>query len=457
MSKTKKALAIIFTAAIIALQLFTGCSSSQQEERGSGKTYAVWFSYLEYEELCSGMSKKEFTEFAKECAANLSKAGFNTIYIQAVAFTDALYDSSVYPPSSHIPGGIQSAKATESKSKDSGIHTGVGFGIGFGKGGWTRTGVEVSIGMEGRAGNYPEEEESSWAKASYDPLKILVTQMKKKNIRTEAWINPMRSVKEEELESLPDDFIVKKWAKQKKGRAFLHQGRWYLNPYYPEVLRLITKCASELVQNYEIDGIHIDDYFYPASLPEEIDAEEFEKERQKHPKLTLKQFRTVNVDAMVRQIYTAVKKANPELTFGISPSGNIQTCRNSLFADPAHWTKQGTVDYLAPQIYWGFLHPAKPFAATLNEWKQITAGTNVKLIAGLAAYKTGSAQSTNNPEADAEWQNSSRILADQTLAAIKADYEGIACFRYASLFSPSPVNLSHAEKELAALEDVMNK
>ena len=86
---------------------------------------------------------------------------------------------------------------------------------------------------------------------------------------------------------MPDDFIVKIWAKQKKGRAFLHQGRWYLNPYYPEVLRLITKCVGELVQNYDIDGIHIDDYFYPSSLPEEIDAEEFEKERQKHPKLTL--------------------------------------------------------------------------------------------------------------------------------------------------------------------------
>ncbi len=462
MNKAKRNLSFIFVAllatAFFVLQFFTGCSSSEHEAGESGKTYAVWFSYLEYEELCSGMSKKEFTEFAKECAANLSKAGFNTIYIQAVAFTDALYSSSVYPPSKHLPGGIAtSAKGSSPRERDSGIHTGVGIGIGFGKGGWTRTGVEVSIGMEGRAGNYPEEEESSWAKASYDPLKILVTQMKKKNIRTEAWINPMRSVKEEELESLPDDFIVKKWAKQKKGRAFLHQGRWYLNPYYPEVLRLITKCVSELVQNYDIDGIHIDDYFYPSSLPEEIDAEEFEKERQKHPKLTLKQFRTVNVDAMVRQIYAAVKKANPELTFGISPSGNIQTCRNAMFADPAHWTKQGSVDYLAPQIYWGFLHPAKPFVQTLNEWKQITAGTNVKLIAGLAAYKTGSAQSTNNAEADEEWQNSSRILADQTLAAIKADYEGIACFRYASLFSPSPVNSSHAEKELAALEAIMKR
>lgn len=461
MNKAKRNLSFIFVTllatAFLVLQFFTGCSSSEHEAGESRKTYAVWFSYLEYEELCSGMSKKEFTEFAKECAQNLSKSGFNTIYIQAVAFTDALYNSSVYPVSSHIPGGIESAKVTEKKSNDSGIHTGVGIGIGFGKGGWTRTGVEVSIGMEGRAGNYPEEEESSWAKASYDPLKILVSQMKKKNIRTEAWINPMRSVKEEELESLPDDFIVKKWAKEKKGRAFLHQGRWYLNPYYPEVIRLITKCVSELTQNYDIDGIHMDDYFYPASLPEEIDANEFEKEKQKHPKLTLKNFRTVNVDAMVKQIYAAVKKANPELTFGISPSGNIQTCRNAMFADPAHWAKQGTVDYLAPQIYWGFLHTAKPFVPTLNEWKQITAGTNVKLIAGLAAYKTGSAQSTNNAEADAEWQNSSRILADQTLAAIKADYEGIASFRYASLFSPSPVNSSHAEKELAALEAVMNR
>ena len=185
MNKAKRNLSFIFVAliatAFIVLQFFTGCSSSQQEERGGGKTYAVWFSYLEYEELCSGMSKKEFTEFAKECAANLSKAGFNTIYIQAVAFTDALYNSSVYPVSSHIPGGIESAKVTEKKSNDSGIHTGVGIGIGFGKGGWTRTGVEVSIGMEGRAGNYPEEEEeeSKWPKPSYDPLKILVTQMKK--------------------------------------------------------------------------------------------------------------------------------------------------------------------------------------------------------------------------------------------------------------------------------------
>ncbi|MBP5747683.1 MAG: hypothetical protein J6W63_04880, partial [Treponema sp.] len=77
--------------------------------------------------------------------------------------------------------------------------------------------------------------------------------------------------------------------------------------------------------------------------------------------------------------------------------------------------------------------------------------------AGLAAYKVGSVQSAGNADADSEWQNSSRILADQTLAAIKADYEGIACFRYASLFAPSPVNSSHAEKELAALEAIMKR
>jgi len=456
MNKTTKFFAVFLSAAILTLQFFTSCSSSKKEEIGDGKTYAVWFSYLEYGELCSGMSKKEFTEFAKDCASKLKESGFNTIYIQAVAFTDALYDSSVYPVSSHTPGGLANQNSSSGREKKSdGIHTGVGFGIGFGKGGWSRTGVEVTIGMEGQAGNYPEEEESNWPKAKYDPLKIMVTQMKKKNIRTEAWINPMRSVKEEQLESLPDDFIVKKWAKEKKGRVFLHNGRYYLNPYYPEVLRLISNGISELIQNYEIDGIHMDDYFYPASVPDSIDAAEFEKARQKHPNLTLKQFRTVNVDAMVKQIHNRVKKENLNILFGISPTGNIQTCRNSLFADPAHWAKQGTVDYLVPQIYWGFLHPSKPFAPTLNEWKQITAGTNVNLIAGLAAYKTGSAQNTNNPQADSEWQNNAHMLADQTITANKADYDGIACFRYANLFSPSPIDSSHSEKELQALERVI--
>ena len=237
----------------------------------------------------------------------------------------------------------------------------------------------------------------------------------------------------------------------------MYNGRWYLNPYYPEVIRLITRCVGELIQNYDVDGIHIDDYFYPQSAPDEIDAKEFEKERQKHPKLTLKQFRTVNVDAMVKQIHAAVKKEKAALVFGVSPSGNLQSSRNLRFADPAHWIKQGSVDYLVPQIYWGFLHPVKPFEATLAEWKSLTIGTDVKLFAGLAAYKAGCAENTGNVAADAEWQENDHLLSEQVGAANKACYEGIACFRYKSLFFPSPMESSHVQNELSALKEALTK
>lgn len=433
----------VFLALVFSLS-FTSCKSSQKSSAKEGqgtlykdKTFAAWFSYIDYSELCGGMNKKEFTAFAKDCASSLKKAGFNTIYIHAVSFTDAFYNSSIYPASSYAPGKITSAKKTSSKD-EGGITTGVGFGIGIGSGGWRRTGVNVSIGMSGRAGNYPQEDESSnLPSLEYDPLQIMCSWMKKNGISCHAWINPLRSVKDSELSLLPDNFIVKRWAKAKNGRAVLYKERWYLNPYYPEVRNLVCSVAQELLENYEIDGIHLDDYFYPEDAPDEFDEGEFAAASKSHPGLTLQQFRVVNTDVLVRQLYKTVKKKGSSYAFGISPAGNINYCRNRVFSDPAHWAKQGTVDYIIPQVYWGFLHPSLPYEKALADFTEAVKGSDVELLAGLAAYKTGTLQNLSNyPEADAEWLENTDILARQTKYALERGLKGIAAFRYASLFAP---------------------
>ena len=115
----------------------------------------------------------------------------------------------------------------------------------------------------------------------------------------------MRSYLEEELIYVDDDFIVKKWINDEKPYIKNVKGRYYLNPAYEEVNNLILSVIDELITNYDIDGIHMDDYFYPDGVTEDFDYEVY-SERCLN-KCSLKEFRTSNVNNLVALINKSKK------------------------------------------------------------------------------------------------------------------------------------------------------
>ncbi len=357
----------------------------------------MWFSYLEYRDLCAGMDEETFTAFTQEAVKNMQSIGVNTLYLHATAFTDAMYDSAIYPRSVYTPD------------------------------------------------------------TSYDPYAIFSATAKEHGMRVEAWINPMRSVLVEEAESLPEDFIVRQWIESNDERVRQNEGRYYLNPAYPEVRSLIISVVQELLEKYNPDGIHMDDYFYPYTTEKNFDAYIFSRAQELNSELTLEEFRTAHVDGLVKEIHDAVKAFNPETEYGISPAGNIDNCITLLFANPYHWVEQGTVDYLIPQIYWGYKHPVKPFEPTLQEWQGVVGDSDVRLLVGLAAYVIGESRNlSDDPEVNDEWVLNDDMMARQMDTVFSAGEDGVVFFSYSSLFAPSEETAGIVENEIVHIKNYLN-
>ncbi len=361
------------------------------------KTIGMWFSYLEYRALCSGMSEEEFRAFVDTAVENMNDLGVNTLYLHAVAFTDSFYDSAVYP----------------------------------------RTAVLGEI--------------------SYDPFAIFSKKAKEAGMQVHAWINPMRSVTVEEAGSLSQDFVIRRWIESNDERVRQNGDRYYLNPAYPEVRELIVSVAEELMEKYDIDGIHLDDYFYPYNTQNNFDAYIYSLAKQENENLSLQDFRIQNTDRMIKELHDAVKQKDETLIFSVSPAGNLDNCINLLFADPRHWVEQGTVDCLIPQIYWGFLHPIKPFEPTLQEWKAITEGSDVDLMPGLAAYVIGASQNLSEDESvNNEWVDNDDMMARQMEVSFKKGCPGVVFFSYSSFFAPDPDTTEIVENEIIHIKNVIS-
>ena len=395
----------ILCAVSAACVLFSaGCAKNEPEAAAVPSetpaeheaTIGMWFSYLEYQSLCAGMDEEAFTEFVKEAAANMKSVGVNTLYLHTVAFTDAFYDSEIYPKSAVLDG------------------------------------------------------------VEYDPFKIFMDAAKAEDISVHAWVNPMRSVLVSEAGSLPSDSIIRTWIESNDERVRQNGDRYYLNPAYPEVRSLITSVVSELLELYHPDGIHLDDYFYPYGTEKNFDAYIYSRMQEENENLTLEDFRRNNVDLMVKEIHDTVKAFDQNVEFGISPAGNIDNCINLLYADPHHWVEQGTVDYLIPQIYWGYLHPIKPFEPTFQEWKAITDGSDVRLLVGLAAYVIGLRMNLSEDDTiNNEWVDNDDMMARQMETVFSEGGDGTVFFSYSSLFAPDPDTTEIVENEIIHIKNFL--
>lgn len=330
----KKVILIIFSLIFI----FCGCSVSEQPGSGNNSDMdyvkSVWIAYFELEQMTtSSETAQDFEKTIKSAFKLIKNIGLNTVTVQIRPCADAFYRSDYFPVS------------------------------------------EYCFGVQG-------------AELKYDPLQLMVETAHDLGLRIEAWINPYRVSQSNDINTLCDSNQAKLWYSNEETKNFVYiSDKIYFNPARSEVTQLIVNGVKEIVSNYSVDGIHFDDYFYPTTL-EDIDAAEYEEYVNAGGEMTLADWRRENVSTMVKSVYSAIKEINPEVQFGISPQSKVSTDYGTLYADVERWaSEEGFVDYICPQIYFGFYNEVQPFTRTAKEWNE--RATAAKLYVGLPLYKAG--------------------------------------------------------------------
>lgn len=351
---------------------------------GSGEMRGVWVSYLDW----NGWAKDE-AGYKKAMDQTLDlcvQKGLNAVFLQVRPDGDTMYPSQYFP--------------------------------------WSKF-------ASGKQGKNP----------GYDPLAYAVQAAHQRGLQLHAWINPYRITgylnRYSDLCALNPAIAWAKDGDSSNDRWVLCQnGEYYYNPAIPQVRQLIIDGVKEIVTNYEVDGIHFDDYFYPNLDDSKAETWfDYPEYQAGGTSLSVAAWRRNNVNELVRGVYSAVKSIRPQALFGISPEGYLQNLRKDTrqFTDVDAWmTQSGYVDYLMPQIYWGF--EAKQngqaagyaFANCLNEWVTLKKKGNVKLYVGLALYKTGTDAVDGNEVP--EWQRYHDIMKREVQAGRATGQVSGYCF-----------------------------
>lgn len=380
--------------------------SGKESTALKGEMHGVWISYLEY----MSMPKDEagFKASVDKMFDRCKEVGMNAVIVQVRSHSDAMYQSAYYP--------------------------------------W-------SIFATGTQGKNP----------MYDPMAYMIDAAHKRNMEFHAWINPYRVTGYGcYWDQTTADNLVYKW--QNDGDpsndrwALLHKKEYYMNPAIPEVRQLIVNGVKEIVANYDVDGIHFDDYFYPVvndgSEDSWFDLPEY---RASGTSLEAYQWRRENVNMLVKDVYASIKELDRNCVFGISPAGNLSNLRSrsKYFTDIDRWFKEeGYVDYIMPQLYWGFEARTggqiAPYAYenNLKQWVKLANTGDTKLLIGLDMANAG----TKVPDGNltSEWLRYSDIIARQVVAARNTgNVKGFAYFRYSFFNAPQ------AQGEVKNLEKVI--
>lgn len=357
---------------------------SDEEMRG------VWVSYMELSmENESSKTQKAFEDKFTEIAQKCRNSGFNTLIVQVRPFCDALYKSG-YFPWSHILTGTQ--------------------------------------------GENPQ----------YDALQIMCDICKENNLKIHAWINPYRVSSNETPKKLSDN---NPYIKNTEIGIKTDNGI-FLDPSNETAQQLISDGVKEIAENYDVDGIQFDDYFYPTE-DESFDKKQYEAYIEKYGKensMSLDNWRMQNVNTLICKVYRTIKSVDSSVEFGISPQGNIGN-NDGLYADVKSWcTCKGFADYICPQIYFSLENPALTFEDCLDSWTSLDFDENVKLYVGLGGYKAGKG------EYDEEtWLLSDSILADEyDILRNNKSVRGFMLYSYSCLEDDT------AKKEINNLINALN-
>lgn len=266
----------------------------------------------------------------------------------------------------------------------------------------------------------------------YDPLKFAVEEAHKRGILLHAWFNPYRAMHPAMKGKLsPDHIAVRRPELVKKYGKYL-----WLDPGSEEGQKYSLEVIKDVVRRYDIDGVHFDDYFYPypendtsgkdIPFPDEDTYREYlqrgakmsEQSKVRRIPLNIDDWRRANVDNFIEKVGIEIKKIKPQIIYGISPFGIWQPVPEkgivglnsyaALYADSRKWLQDGTIDYLAPQLYWTFNKEGQKFPVLLDWWN----AQNTKkrhLWIGLSTSRIGATADNTTQEIVREIEETRKV------------------------------------------------
>ena len=281
----------------------------------------------------------------------LEEAGINAIIFQVRAEADALYKSSYEP--------------------------------------WSR----FLTGIQGLAPS-----------PSWDPLQFMIDECHKRGMELHAWINPYRACTKGTLRLSPIHPY------NKHPELFVkYAGQLYFDPGFPENRKYICKIVRDIVSRYDVDAIHMDDYFYPYPNPGEKFPDDVSFAAYGRGFTNRNDWRRDNVNVLIKELHETIRETKPWVKFGISPFGIYRNKRTSpdgsntrglqnyddLYADVLLWVNKGWIDYNIPQIYWEIGHPAADYETLIKWWADKSSAR--PLFIGQDVYRTVKKADLKNP------------------------------------------------------------
>ena len=348
-----------------AKPFFETADEPEEEMRG------LWVTYMELSmEYETDKSEKAFRDKFERFAAVAKNAGFNALMVQVRPFCDAMYTSDLFP-ASHV--------------------------------------------LSGKQGDDP----------GYDALAIMCETGKRLGLAIHAWLNPYRVT----AGNVPEALSESNPFRQHPEWCIETESGVILDPSNENARQLIENGVREIVERYDVAGIQFDDYFYPPDIGDS-DNEAYEAYLQTDTptKMDRADWRELNVNILLSEIYMLVHSSGKNIVFGISPQGNLGN-NESLSADVVSWCGvHGFADYLCPQLYFSPDNPALGFEEALDEWCALERAKDVRLYVGLAGYKA---------QTDADegtWLDREDILAEEfNILKKNQDVDGMMLYSYSSL------------------------
>ncbi len=364
--------------------------TSQVPEQMQEELKGVWISYLEWNTLPK--TEPEFKQAADAMLDHCVDWGMNAVFLHAHSHTDAAYPSDFFPWSKFV-SGVQ--------------------------------------------GQNP----------GFDPFGYFVKAAHDRGLKLHAWFNPYRITGYlMSWDDVSQQSPAKQWLLDETPEndrwVLKHEGQYYLNPSVLQVRELVAASVREVLEKYDVDGIHFDDYFYP-SVDDSKEDTWFDKPEYDLSKsaLPIAAWRRENVNQLVSLVYQTVKEVKPSAVFGISPQGYLGNLRSdtSMFIDIGRWMEsEGYVDYIMPQLYWGFeamtserLPAEFAFGQNLESWIALKKKGRVTLYLGLGMYRAGT--NVNDHNEVSEWLRYQDIIKRQVEAGrASGQVSGFCFFSYSS-------------------------
>ncbi len=399
LSATALVIAVIFIVWTIAASLLSvwaadGSSDAAASSNGNADDMrGIWVSTvmnLDYPSAKTTDAAALKAE-ADKILDNVKAMNMNTVFLQVRPCGDAFYKSSIFPWSSYISG---------------------------------TQGVAPADG--------------------FDPLEYWVSAAHARGLELHAWINPYRITRGGDTEW--NSLAASNPAKGDYADCVVKysDGNYYYDPGNPKSIDLIVKGALEIVNNYDVDGIHMDDYFYPGtSFNDDASWKAYGSGYSNKS-----DWRRDNVNKLVAELDTKLHQADSSIRFGISPQGiwaNSTTMPNGSatkgneaytqkFADCVAWINSGTIDYIAPQIYWNVGYTVADYSVLAKWWSNAVKGTDVDLYIGMADYR-----SSNVTDKNSVWYGTSELKRQLAINKADSNIKGEIHFRYKLMANDSNI------------------